>query len=156
MHATTPNDGIALSNACTENEDPAPLALLFHELSRQDWPALLLERRLPELLAHASSLSPADRCAWLWGLNLIWQRHGWALTHGGKEALLQLACTWCAWPLAYAVGESLQTDSPLDGDHALRMMDACRHLGDGDTALDLAIRAQLLHPADQSYADAYR
>lgn len=156
MHATTLNDRIEPSDACAESEDIAPLALLFNELSRQDWPVLLLERRLPQLLAHASSLSPEDRCAWLSGLHRIWQRHGWALTPDGKEALLQLASAWCAWPLAYAVGKSLQTDSPLDGGHALRMMNACRHLGDGDTAVDLAVRAQLLHPADQSYADAHR
>ena len=156
MHATTLNDDDVQSGARLDTEDPAPLPLLFSELSGQDWPVLLLERRLPDLLHHAHALTPMHRCAWLSGLHRIWQRHGWALTPGGKDALMELAAAWCAWPLVHAVGRSLQATSPLDGEQALRMIDACRQLGDGDTAIELAIRLQLLHPAKQSYEDVHR
>lgn len=156
MYATLRDNSIAPGDTPQESEAQAPLALLFAELDGQGWPALLLERRLPELLLQAESLAPADRCGWLAGLDRVWRRHAWALTAAGKGALLQLAATWCAWPLAYAAGQSLQAASLLEGEQALRMIDACRHLGDGDTAIELAVRLQLLHPADRSYADVHR
>lgn len=155
MHARTLIDEtIQCEQPCDDSGTPE-LPSLFDALAAQDWPVLILERTLPELLRQAQSLAPADRCAWLAGLHQVWRRHGWALTPAGKGALLELAAAWCAWPLAYAVGQSLHAASPLDGEQALRMIDACRHLGDGDTAIEHAVRLQLLHPSEQSYADVH-
>lgn len=133
-----------------------PLARLFGELDGRDWPAPLLERRLPDLLAQAGALEPEARSAWLAGLHQCWRRHGWAFTPDGQRMLLELAASWCAWPLAQAVGAALRGHGPLAGADALRMLDACRHLGDGDTAIELAVGLQLAHPAEPLYADAHR
>jgi len=155
MHAIHPEDDIAPAEPHAESVEHTPLALILDELNQGGWPALLLERRLPEALAHAATLSPADRCAWLRGLHEVWQRHGWALTHEGKTSLLQLAAAWCAWPLAHAVGMSLQSEAPLEGPPALHLMSACRHLGDENAGIDLAIALQLAHPEEQTYANAH-
>lgn len=134
----------------------SPLAPLFDELDGRGWPLPLLECRLAALLEHASCLAPEDRCAWLAGLHGAWRRQGWALGTDGRRALLHLAELWCAWPLAHAVGSALHADRLLDGKDALRLVDACRHLGDVELALDLVVGLQLRHPSDECYADAYR
>jgi RimJ/RimL family protein N-acetyltransferase len=137
--------------------DPAgALAALFDALAAHDWPVAQLERRLPKLLDLAGALAADARCAWLDGLHRVWRRHGWALSRAARLDLLQLACGWCAWPLAHAVGVSLAADGALEGEHALRMLGACRHLGDVDGALDLAVRLQLAHPDKSAYAEAHR
>jgi RimJ/RimL family protein N-acetyltransferase len=136
-------------------DDPTPLDALFNELDGEGWPVALLKRRLAELLTHAPSLRPEARCRWLVGLHDVWQRHGRALARDSRQALLELAAAWCAWPLAYSIGQALHCDEPLDGEHALLMIDACRQLGDGGNAVDLVVRLQLLHPAERAYADCH-
>lgn len=155
MHARTVIDESIDCVAYGEEKGTAGLPALFDILAAQDWSVLVLERHLPDLLQWASTLSPEDRCAWLSGLHGIWHRRGWALTRSGKQALLQLASSWCAWTLAHAIGTAMHDESPLDDDDALRMIDACRHLGDGNTAIDLAVRLQLLHPEEQRYLDVH-
>jgi RimJ/RimL family protein N-acetyltransferase len=156
MHATTQHDHGGAADPGHASEEPATLSQLFDELNRKNWPARLLQRRLSDVLLHVSALHPSDRCAWVGGLQQAWARHGWALGPDDKKALLELSAAWCAWPLTRAICASLENEGMLDEAGTLHMIDACRRLGDGDTAIALAVRLQLVHPAKQQYATLHR
>jgi RimJ/RimL family protein N-acetyltransferase len=140
----------------TASPEAEALPQLWQRLAEQDWPVRTVEAELPELLRQASSLAADWRWRWLDGLHCMWQRHGWALSLESQHTLLQLAAAWCDWPLAQAVGEALREREALREEAALTLLNACRQLGQPQTAIDIALGLQLAKPHNADFATLYR
>jgi RimJ/RimL family protein N-acetyltransferase len=136
---------------------PQPaLADLFGQLADNAWQVPLLARLLPSLAGSAWQLDPADRAAWLVGLNGAWARHGWALDATARAWLLELATAWSAWPLAVAVGSTLRSAGQLPPAGAAQLSEALLNQGDVDDAIELATAMQLADPWNPAHATSYR
>jgi RimJ/RimL family protein N-acetyltransferase len=156
MHAMPLNREPAVTQAPAHRRDSNTLPALYRELDERRWAMPALERRLPRLLQLADTLKPDHRHAWLAGLSDAWRRHGWALKAEGREDLMTLAAHWRAWPLVRSIGIALQSHALLISDGALHLIDAHRHAGDPQAALDLAVTMQLARPSEQRFSHAWR
>lgn len=125
-------------------------------LAQAGWPMRHLSARLPDLLAASDELAGADRQFWLSGLRRAWNAQGWAMSPMAARDLLALAGAWRDLPLVVEIGASLERGDALDADAALGLILARHALGDGEAALELAWRWQLLAPRDRRFATTHR
>lgn len=127
------------------------LATLHAGLSRDGWRADAVRALLPRALPFASSLSPADRLAWLQGLRVA--RSIGALDDPAVAApALALAERWCDWPLVDALCAAqrslLGADGEIGADAACAWIQALFHGGRSDAALQHCRRRMFSHPQE--------
>jgi RimJ/RimL family protein N-acetyltransferase len=153
VHASTPSAGSA---AQRDGDDQAALRALLSACTARGWPPAQLESCLQRLLQLSGALPSTQRSAWMAGLGLAWQRHGWAMRLPARRMLLRLAYAWDIWPLAHRIGAALDEAMSLDSEDAACLLEACRQLGDGERALCLSVRRQLLEPREPAHAHMHR
>ena len=124
------------------------LPMLWDALEAAQWSLRAQQRLLPEVLAHAQTLAPASRTAWLIRLREA-SHHAWAAPVCIREALIRLACTWSDWPLLLTICERMEAADELPGWAGALMATAQLRLGAAETALTRARTLALLHPQDR-------
>jgi len=144
----------AFGRGCASREDrvdaavDTSLATLWESLESGAWSPRALRRSLPAVVAHAASLAPESRIAWLVRLREA-ARHAWAAPTEVGETLLRLANAWCDWPLLLATAERLEAAGELPAWASPLMIDAQLRMGASQAGLTRCRALALLHPQDR-------
>ncbi len=141
--------------ASTTTGAEAALPEIWQRLADQGWPLRQFEAYLPQIVDQAPKLPPTWRLRWTAALRTLWQRYSWAVDTETRKALLRLSTCWCDWSLAESLGHSLLMADSLDKDAALSLLDARRHLGQGNQAIDLAVTLQITRPKESAFSQAH-
>lgn len=124
------------------------LATLWDALESNAWSPRALQRWLPAVVAHASSLAPESRVAWLSRLREA-VRHAWAAPADVGESLLRLTNLWCDWSLLMSTAVRLEAAGGLPAWATSLVIDAQLRLGAPQNGLTRCRALALLHPQDR-------
>ena len=130
------------------------LPMLWDALEAAQWSLRAQQRLLPEVLAHAQTLAPSSRIAWLIRLREA-SHHAWAAPICIRETLIRLAWSWSDWPLLLAICERMESAEELPEWADALMATAQLRLGAAQTALVRARMLALLHPQDRWAAEMH-
>lgn len=148
MHVEAIDRGCASRDDRVDTAMGTSLATLWESLESGAWSPRALRRSLPGVVAHASSLAPESRTAWLARLREA-ARHAWATPAEVGETLLRLANAWCDWPLLLATAERLEAAGELPAWASSLMIDAQLRMGAPQEGLTRCRALALLHPQDR-------
>ena len=122
----------------------------FEDLEKYRWSARALSGRLPDLLEL--EIEAEERFAWVSCLRMA-RRGLWAMDAKSLQNLFEFAYRLGDWPMVLDAGKAL--GDKLESHEALGFVEACRHLGKIEKALEISIRWQLLSPHDLRFPEAH-
>lgn len=139
-----------------DGKTPAPsLDALRENLGNSNTAVKSLESLLGDVDRLACELSASTRTVWLHALHEYWSRRHWAFSTEHLASLLALTIRWCDWPLARKVGTTLAKRRSLNCAETLALVDACLHIGDLDTAIELTTLRQLGYPSELEFSSCH-
>lgn len=150
MHALQDTN---LSSPFLDGETPASsLDILRERLGNSSTAVKSLESLLDDVDRFACELSASTRTLWLHALHKYWSCRHWTFSTEHIASLLTLTVQWCDWPLARRVGTALANRRSLSSAETMALVDACLHMGDLDTAIELTTLRQLGYPSELEFA----
>lgn len=140
------------STSSTKN----PLQDVWYRVTRSDCTAQSYLASVTEVRACAEWLAASDRFSWLEHLHCKYRQYGWAFSTEHLLQLFDLSDHWNDRAFVCHLGKILLQKNSIDADRTLLLIDALKHMGEMEYALNLCIACQLAQPENLRFASAHR